>query len=125
MLLRHHVRLPHPTPILYPPQPKEPPVNQASLIEAVRIVGAHKNERIKDLVTKKEAAAWIDAVAGAITAEMVEGGEVAVPGLGKFKVEERAARAGRNPATGEAIQIPAKWVVTFAPTKALREALNS
>lgn len=46
---------------------------------------------------------------------------VTLPGIGKFTVKHRAARTGRNPKTGEALEIPEKRVVTFAPAKTLRE----
>jgi len=48
------------------------------------------------------------------------GGKVSISGLGTFKAKERAARAGRNPRTGETIQIPAKKVVKFRASKALK-----
>ena len=47
--------------------------------------------------------------------------EVSIHGFGVFKTEERAARKGRNPRTGEDIDIPARRVVKFVPGKALRE----
>ena len=48
----------------------------------------------------------------------------AINGLAKFKVEHKEARAGRNPATGAAIQIPAKNVVKVTAAKALNDAVN-
>lgn len=50
------------------------------------------------------------------------GGELAITDLGKFGVNKREARAGRNPATGEAMQIPAKTVPHFSAAKALKDA---
>ena len=50
--------------------------------------------------------------------------EITLPGIGKFKVSERPARIGRNPKTGQALQIAAKKVVKFVPAKALSEAIN-
>jgi DNA-binding protein HU-beta len=55
---------------------------------------------------------------------MKKEGEVPLAGLGKFRVSKRAARTGRNPATGEAIQIAAKTVVKFAIAKQLKEIIN-
>lgn len=49
--------------------------------------------------------------------------ELALPGLGKFKASTRAARNGRNPQTGEAIQIPAKNVVTFKISSAVKDSV--
>lgn len=52
------------------------------------------------------------------------GGDLPLPGIGKLKATQRAARAGRNPATGEAIEIPAKTVVKLSVGKALEDTLN-
>lgn len=51
-------------------------------------------------------------------------GELTLPGIGKLKVSERAARTGRNPQTGKSIEIVAKKVVRFVPAKALADSLN-
>lgn len=51
-------------------------------------------------------------------------GELTLPGIGKLKVSERAARTGRNPQTGKRIEIAAKKVVRFVPAKALADSLN-
>lgn len=48
-------------------------------------------------------------------------GAVKLPGLGKFVIQERAARTGRNPRTGEAIQIPAKRAIKFTPASNLED----
>ena len=58
------------------------------------------------------------------TAELLGGGEVPLPGLGKLKVRETSAREGRNPRTGESISIPAGEKVAFAACKELKEALK-
>lgn len=50
--------------------------------------------------------------------------DVVLPGLGKLKTTTRAARTGRNPQTGEAIQIPERVAVKFAAGKALEDTLN-
>ena len=64
------------------------------------------------------------ALAHAASAELArEKGEVPLPGLGKLKTEARAARTGRNPQTGEEIQIAAKTVVKFSAAKVLKDAL--
>lgn len=52
------------------------------------------------------------------------GTEVTIPGLGKLKTAPRASRTGRNPRTGEAMEIAARTAVKFAPSKALSDALN-
>ncbi len=54
---------------------------------------------------------------------IASGEDVAIPGFGKYKVSTRKARKGRNPRTGEALDIAAKQVVRFAPSSVLREAV--
>lgn len=49
---------------------------------------------------------------------------VSIPGFGTFKIAERAAREGRNPATGETIQIEASKIIKFAAASALKQAIN-
>ena len=71
-----------------------------------------------------EAKRMVEAVLSTIAHAAGEGEEVSLPGFGKFKVSERAARQGRNPATGEAIQIAASRKLAFAPAKQLRDTLN-
>ncbi len=66
----------------------------------------------------------VDAVFEAITSELKGGGEVAVSGFGKFSVSKRAAREGRNPATGATIQIAASNAAKFSAASALKKALN-
>jgi len=53
------------------------------------------------------------------------GNEIRVHGFGTFKTAQRAARVGRNPQTGEAVQVPARRVVRFTPSTILRQALAS
>ena len=62
---------------------------------------------------------------GVVTAAVAGGEKVQLPGFLTFDSAERAARTGRNPATGEAIQIPAKTVVKFAIAKQLKELINA
>lgn len=52
-------------------------------------------------------------------------GEITLPGIGKLKVHQRKARSGRNPQTGEEIQIAAKKVIKLVPAKALIDSINS
>ena len=67
----------------------------------------------------------IDSVVATITGATSAGEEVNLAGFGRFKVADRAARSGRNPATGETIAIPASRKLTFSPAKAVRDALNA
>ena len=66
----------------------------------------------------------VDAVFEAIASELSRGGEVAVSGFGKFSVSRRSAREGRNPATGETIQIAASRVPKFSAGAALKKAVK-
>ena len=59
-----------------------------------------------------------------IAAQMKAGGEVRLPGFGTFKTSERSARTGRNPKTGEPMEIGARTVVSFSAGKRLKESVN-
>lgn len=75
--------------------------------------------------TQEAVGAAIDAFLGQITNAAVSGQEVTLHGFGTFKRSERAARAGRNPSTGEAIQIAASSSLGFKPAKAVKDQLNA
>ena len=75
-------------------------------------------------LNKSQAADALDAVFGAIQAQLVDGERVQISGFGSFSLSERKARQGRNPATGESITIPASKQVRFKPGKNLKEAVN-
>src|SRR5665213_3790101 len=76
-------------------------------------------------VTKAQAKSLIDSVFGAIHHAAGKGAEVAIPGFGKFKVQAKPARTGRNPRTGATIDIAASKKVAFTPAKQLKDALNA
>ncbi|HEX4431478.1 MAG TPA: HU family DNA-binding protein [Frankiaceae bacterium] len=76
-------------------------------------------------ISGTEAVVAIAATFEAIAAELVAGGDVALTGFGKFSVSDRAARQGRNPQTGEAIQIKPSRAAKFSPASALKTALKS
>ena len=59
-----------------------------------------------------------------VLVEKIAEGELKVDGLGTFKVATRAARVGKNPLTGETINIPAKKTVTFKPANSLKDKVN-
>ena len=61
----------------------------------------------------------------AISARLAEGGRVELRGFGTFSTRPRAARTGRNPRTGAAVEVPAKRVPYFKPGKEMRERLNA
>lgn len=75
-------------------------------------------------LTKTQATAAMQAVEVGITEALVNGETVQLVGFGTFSVKEKAERTGRNPQTGEPIQIPAKKTVAFKIGKALKEAVN-
>ena len=73
--------------------------------------------------SKKDVVAFLDALVGLAYAEVKNSGEFTIPGVGKLVKKHRNARVGRNPATGETIQIPAKTVVKFRVAKAAKDAI--
>lgn len=68
--------------------------------------------------------AALDSLCEVAVAELLGGGEVPLPGLGKLKLRKTAARKGRNPRTGETLDIPAGKKVLFVPSKDLKDALK-
>ena len=75
-------------------------------------------------VSKKDAAAVVDATFDAIAAAMAKGDKVQLIGFGTFECRERAAREGLNPQTKEKVQIAACKVPAFKAGKALKDAVN-
>ena len=73
---------------------------------------------------KKQARALVEGVFKAVVEAAQKGDEVSIPGFGKFKVASREARQGRNPATGETIQIAASKKLNFMPAKQVKDAMN-
>lgn len=76
-------------------------------------------------MTKKEATQSVEAILSVITEALRSGEKVQLIGFGNFEVRDRAARKGRNPQTGEEIEIPASKVPAFRPGKQLKAAVNS
>ena len=72
-------------------------------------------------MSKKDAEKAVNAALAAITEELKNGGKVSLVGFGTFGVRKRAARTGKNPRTGESVQIPAATIPTFKPGKALKD----
>ena len=75
-------------------------------------------------VTKTQANAALDSFVEAVTKTLKGGGKVTLVGFGTFSVSKRAARNGRNPQTGEEIDIAASKVPAFKPGKELKEAVK-
>ncbi|TQS74421.1 HU family DNA-binding protein [Ornithinibacillus gellani] len=90
-------------------------MNKTDLINAV----ADKSE-----LSKKDAGKAVDAVFEAIMDSLSKGEKVQLIGFGNFEVRERAARKGRNPQTGEEIEIAASKVPAFKAGKALKDSVK-
>lgn len=74
--------------------------------------------------TKAQAKNAVDTLLAAIRDALAAGQEVNLPGFGKFKVQDKPARTGRNPATGATIEIAASKKVAFTAAKALKDSVT-
>lgn len=90
-------------------------MNKSELIDAIAASAE---------IPKASAGRALDAVIASITGALKEGDSVALIGFGTFDVKERAARTGRNPQTGQPIEIKASRVPSFKAGKALKDAVN-
>ncbi len=90
-------------------------MNKTELVQAV-------SERAE--LSKKEASAAVDAVFDVISEALGKGEKVQLVGFGNFEIRERAARTGRNPQTGETIEIAASKIPAFRAGKTLREGIR-
>jgi len=90
-------------------------MNKGELIDSVAAAAG---------MSRADATKAVDAVLDSVTSTLSGGGSVSLVGFGTFAVKARAARMGRNPRTGEAIQIKASNVPGFKAGKALKEAVN-
>jgi len=75
--------------------------------------------------SRKESAEIVDLVFDLLKETLESGNKVKISGFGNFVVREKRSRKGRNPQTGEEIQISARRVLTFKPSQVLRKALNA
>lgn len=90
-------------------------MNQAELVSVIAHEAASPKSEVERVLK----------VLGTVTQEALkEGDEVTLPGIGKLRVSQRAARTGRNPQTGAAIEIAAKKAPKFTALKVLKDALN-
>ena len=90
-------------------------MNKAELIDAVADAAD---------ISKAAATRAVDTVIDQITNTLKSGNQVTLVGFGTFSVKDRAARTGRNPRTGEPIDIPASKNPSFKAGKALKDAVN-
>jgi DNA-binding protein HU-beta len=91
------------------------PLTRQDLIDAAAFAGD---------MPKVKADAVVAAVLEAVADALKEGREVRLPGFGTFSISQRSARAGRNPRTGETVQLPASAAVRFRPGKDLKSSLT-
>lgn len=75
-------------------------------------------------IAKSDAKKILDGLIAAIMESAAKGEEISLNGFGKFKIKDSPARDGRNPATGETINIAASRKLTFTPAKAVKDKLN-
>lgn len=75
-------------------------------------------------ITAKQARAALDAVAAVVQVALLEDAQVVIGGLGTFKVDRRAPRDVRNPATGKTMHVPSKPFVRFKPASDLRQRVE-
>lgn len=87
-------------------------MNKAALVTKI----AEKTD-----LTKKQVETVLNAFTDTVLETLKEGDKVQLMGFGVFEVKERAARVGRKPSTGEAIEIPAKKIPTFKPGKGFKD----
>ncbi len=90
-------------------------MNKAELIEQIATSAD---------ISKADASRALDAMLDTVTSALKQSDQVVLVGFGTFSVKDRAARIGRNPQTGEPLQIPAARVPSFKAGKALKAALN-
>lgn len=89
-------------------------MNKAELIDAIAADSG---------LTKADATKAVNSFVATVEKTLKEGGEIALTGFGSFVVQEKAARKGRNPQTGEEIEIKAKKVPSFKAGKGLKDAV--
>jgi DNA-binding protein HU-beta len=97
--------------------------------QSARVNSMNKGELIDSVagaagLSRADATKAVDAVLDSIQGTLANGGSVSLVGFGTFSVKARAARMGRNPRTGEAIQIKASNVPGFKAGKGLKDAVN-
>ena len=90
-------------------------MTKAELIEKV-LTAARLN--------RKEAEAAVETIFGSIIQSLREGEKIELRGFGSFRLRSRGARIGRNPKTGERVDVPAKRIPYFKPGKELKELIN-
>ena len=80
-------------------------------------------EKMQD-VNKKQVTDWVEVVFATLKDTMANGEDIKISGFGNFKLREKKSRMGRNPRTGEPVEITSRKVLTFRPSDILREIIN-
>jgi integration host factor subunit beta len=75
-------------------------------------------------LTRKDSEVIVDTLFESVIKALREGDKLEVRGFGSFRVRQRNARVGRNPKTGEKVEVPAKRVPYFKPSKELKDLIN-
>lgn len=78
---------------------------------------------VKTGQSKKDTQEFLDSLGDVVKDALYIGAEVSFPGLGKLATKQTAARTGRNPRTGDAVEIPARRTVKFTASKVLKDAI--
>ena len=90
-------------------------MTKADLIEKISLMTAF---------TKKESSEIVERVFDVVKSTLEAGENIKIAGFGNFEVKEKAARRGRNPQTGEVIEITPRRIVTYKPSQVLKKSLN-
>ncbi len=90
-------------------------MTKADLIEEITQLG--------DL-TRRDGEVIVDTIFGSVTSALQSGDKIEIRGFGSFRIRQRKPRTGRNPKTGVKVQVPAKRVPYFKPSKELRDLVN-
>ncbi|WP_374354530.1 HU family DNA-binding protein [Chitinimonas sp.] len=107
--------------MVFPIYPKEHvAMNQAQLIEAVTTQTSNDGQAL----SRADVGRVLLALTGVVHSTLQAGEEITLPGIGKLKVKDKAAKSGRNPKTGETIQIAAKRVPAFTALKVLKDVVT-
>src|SRR5260370_40217199 len=95
---------------------KQPTLTKADLIEEVL--------RITEL-PRKESETIVETIFDSIIGSLKKGQKIEIRGFGSFRTRERRGRVGRNPKTGEKVEVPAKKIPFFKPSNELKDFVNS
>ena len=76
-------------------------------------------------ISRREASDLVNLILSKIRDHLLHGERVDISGFGSFQLRQRKARTGRNPRTGESIEIPSRLALSFKPSRVLKEELNS